>query len=87
MIRLEAAKLRAIKGETDYAISIVKSYLSLSPNDEEFLKAGLEIYEITKNTDLKYELTLRVKNLIELYPFRYELVELLDDCSAYKEVV
>ena len=82
VIRLHVAKLKALKGEKDEPLMLVKSYLKLSPNDEDYLRAAVEIAEITGDKDYKSSLIARINELIKKYPFRFELTELVDDCCA-----
>jgi len=82
LVRLHAAKLRATLGEKEPAIQLAKAYLKLSPNDEDYLRAAIEIAKITKEVAWEEELLENLKDLIEEYPFRVELTEILDDVSA-----
>jgi tetratricopeptide (TPR) repeat protein len=79
LVRLHAAKMRATLGESTQAIQLAKAYLELSPNDEDYLRAAIEIAKIAHELTWADELLNHLKGLIEKYPFRVELTEILDD--------
>ena len=79
LIRLHAAKMRALQGEKENACALLKAYLTLSPYDEDYLKGALEIALIVKDDEWKVELINRLEHIIHYYPFRMEIAEILDE--------
>jgi tetratricopeptide (TPR) repeat protein len=78
VIRLHCAKLRALAGDVQEPIAMIKAYLALSPNDSDYLKGGIELARIVRDEAFLEDLLAHVSELYRRQPYRFELGELLE---------
>ena len=71
------ARQEATEGKTEVAWLRMQALLALSPNDHDYLRSALSIACEFKLTAKKHELCSHIQDLLERYPYRIELAELL----------
>ena len=71
------AAQEAEEGRADIAWGRMQALLTLSPNDDDYLRCALDIASRCKMSAKRQELLAHIETVLESHPYRLDLVELL----------